>query len=135
MNILAKLRKYREQEQQEQQQEESSEQENEQEPQKDIAQIENEVRERISKFLYDSELIEEMLPLFMRLNEIEGGDKIYELVEAKETELQTVLENESAFEQDTSPDQKDIADNESDDDEKDQNLVLDILSERYNTEI
>lgn len=132
MSLLSKLRKHRND--LPEQPKEAAQDTNEPEQGNDTAAKEEAVRERIKAFLYDDpELIEQMLPVFMRLEEVEGSDAIFELIEAKETQLSNVLDNEDAFKQDTNPDEKNIPeDNNGDaDDDDNTDYVMRILTEKY----
>lgn len=125
MSILKRLQEYRKPKRKQPEQEEQDT-----EDEKDLAQIEEETRQRIKTFLYEDRLVEEILPAFMALNESEHAETFYELIEAKETELNNVLDNPESFEQDSDPDNvEDLPEQEEETDETD--YVCQILEQKY----
>ncbi len=73
-------------------------------------------KEQLSGILYDEELVDEFAPIFAKLSQHEGFDKIVELLETKERQLESHLEtnwtNQESGTEDTTLDQEQEEENE-----------------------
>lgn len=83
------------------------------------------VKAKLKGIVYDESIVEELFPVFMKLQGSEGFDKVLELLETKERQIEAMTGGEW-FKQDTNPDNKQTA--ETDD------IVMsadDILKQKY----
>lgn len=51
------------------------------------------IKEQLSGILYDKELVDEFAPIFAKLSQHEGFDKVVELLETKERQLEAHLDS------------------------------------------
>lgn len=90
--------------------------------------LEEQIKQRLKGIVYDDELVNELTPVFMKLNGVEGFNQVFELLETKERQIETISGGDW-FKQETKPeDKQDLQDNPTDDSE---NLVDSYLSEKY----
>lgn len=87
--------------------------------------LEQQIKQRLKGIVYDDELVNELAPVFMKLNGVEGFNQVFELLETKERQIETISGGDW-FKQETSPEDK--QDSPTDDSE---NLVDSYLSEKY----
>lgn len=77
-------------------------------------QIVKEYKKKLKGILYDDDLVEELAPVFAELHGSEGFDKVIELLETKEKQIEAISEGD--FHEQTT-DQQEQQDQESDEDE------------------
>ena len=78
--------------------------------------LEETVKQKLKGIVYDDELINELLPTFVKLYSVEGFSTVVELLEAKEKQIETISGGDW-FKQETDPqnkDQQEQQENESD---------------------
>ena len=88
--------------------------------------LEETVKQKLKGIVYDDELINELLPTFVKLYSVEGFSTVVELLEAKEKQIETISGGDW-FKQETDPqnkDQQEQQENESD-------PVDDLLKTKY----
>lgn len=69
------------------------------------ADIESQVKGKLKAIVYDDSIVTELLPVFMQLQGAEGFDKVLELLETKERQIEAMSGGEW-FKQETDPDNK-----------------------------
>lgn len=52
--------------------------------------LETQLTERLNKLVYDEELVKELLPVFVKLHTAEGFSKVWEVLEAKEQQIEAI---------------------------------------------
>lgn len=90
-----------------------------------VADVSAQVKAKLKGIVYDESLVEELLPVFMKLQGSEGFDKVLELLETKEKQIEAMTGG-SWFKQESDPDNK--ADTTADE------VVItasDILKQKY----
>jgi len=88
--------------------------------------LEEQIKKRLKGILYDDELVEELAPVFIKLNGVEGFNQVFELLETKEKQIETISGGDW-FKQETNPENKqDVTD-----EDESVNLVDSYLSEKY----
>ena len=88
--------------------------------------LEEQVKQRLKGILYDDELVEELAPVFIKLNGVDGFNQVFELLETKEKQIETISGGDW-FKQETKPEGK----QEEGEEEEDSNLVDTLLTEKY----
>lgn len=88
--------------------------------------LEEQVKQRLKGILYDDALVEELAPVFIKLNGVDGFNQVFELLETKEKQIETISGGDW-FKQETKPEGKQ---DDADEDES-ENLVDSYLSEKY----
>ena len=68
--------------------------------------LEETVKQKLKGIVYDDELINELLPTFVKLYSVEGFSTVVELLEAKEKQIETISGGDW-FKQETDPQNKD----------------------------
>lgn len=90
--------------------------------------LEEQIKQRLKGIVYDEELVNELAPVFMKLQGQEGFNTVFELLETKERQIETISGGDW-FKKETNPETKqDQQDNTADEGE---NLVDSYLSEKY----
>ena len=90
--------------------------------------LEAQIKQRLKGIVYDEELVNELAPVFMKLQGQEGFNQVFELLETKEKQIEAISGGDW-FKKETNPENKqDSQDNPTDDGE---NLVDSYLSEKY----
>ena len=90
--------------------------------------LEAQVKQRLKGIVYDDELVNELAPVFMKLQGQEGFNQVFELLETKERQIETISGGDW-FKQETKPeDKQELQDNPTNESE---NLVDSYLSEKY----
>lgn len=88
------------------------------------------LREELVKYAYSEEIVDKIIPAFQLVYDHNPDltDVLFELLSAKETEIEKLVEHKTKFEEQTDPDakQEDVQD-----DTEQVNLVDKILSEKY----
>ena len=69
------------------------------------ADIESQVKGKLKGIVYDDSIVEELLPVFMKLQSAEGFEKVLELLETKERQIEAMTGGEW-FKQESDPDKK-----------------------------
>ncbi|AXQ66437.1 MAG: hypothetical protein [Caudoviricetes sp.] len=69
--------------------------------------LESQVKEKLKTLVYDDEVVAELLPVFLKLHTTEGFNTVYELLEAKEKQIETISGGDW-FKQETKPEDKSI---------------------------
>lgn len=96
--------------------------------------IEETYKTKLKGILYDDELVEELAPVFASLHDKEGFDKVFQLLETKEKQLEKVVGGEW-YSQSTGNDEKEInTDNENTEEEADEKEVSsaeEILAKQF----
>jgi hypothetical protein len=84
------------------------------------------VKAKLKGIVYDDSIVEELLPVFMKLKSSEGFEKVIELLETKERQIEAMTGGEW-FKQETDPDNK-----EADNGNKDAVITADdILKSKF----
>ena len=83
---------------------------------------------KLQKILYDEELIKEYAPIFAELSQHEGFDKVFEILESKESQLEQLAGGEWTEQQEN----KGSKEQDDDEDGKEKPLTADeILALKY----
>ncbi len=87
---------------------------------------------KLKGLVYDDDLVAELAPVFAALHGTDGFDKVVELLETKETQIQAISGGEW-FEQETGKDEEEFNNDESDKSgEEEENLTAEqILENKY----
>jgi len=88
---------------------------------------EAEIKSKLKGILYDEELVNELTPVFMKLQGVEGFSQVFELLETKERQIEA-MSGGDWFKQETNPDDKSNEEQTTDDSAS---LVDQILSKKY----
>lgn len=88
--------------------------------------LEAEIKSKLKGILYDEELVNELAPVFMKLQGVDGFNQVFELLETKERQIEA-MSGGDWFKQETTPD-KSIEEQSTDDSAS---LVDQILSKKY----
>lgn len=87
---------------------------------------EAEIKAKLKGILYDEELVNELAPVFMKLQGVDGFNQVFELLETKERQIEA-MSGGDWFKQETNPD-KSTEEQTTDDSAS---LVDQILSKKY----
>ena len=90
--------------------------------------LEEQVKQKLKGLVYDDELVNELLPTFVKLYSVDGFSTVVELLEAKEKQLETVSGGDW-FKQESDPSKKKQTDAE--DEEQESDSVDDLLKTKY----
>ena len=90
--------------------------------------LEETVKQKLKGIVYDDELINELLPTFVKLYSVEGFSTVVELLEAKEKQIETISGGDW-FKQETDPDNKE---KDTENLEDDVDPVDELLKQKYN---
>lgn len=88
--------------------------------------LEEQVKKRLKGILYDDALVEELAPVFIKLNGVDGFNQVFELLETKEKQIETISGGDW-FKQETDPQSK----QDDEDEDESVNLVDSYLTEKY----
>lgn len=91
--------------------------------------LELQIKQQLKGLVYDDELVEELAPVFMRLQGIDGFNQVMELLVTKEKQIETISGGDW-FKQESSDAQSE-EEIETKQTEKSANLVDDYLSKKY----
>ena len=91
--------------------------------------LEETVKQKLKGIVYDDELINELLPTFVKLYSVEGFSTVVELLEAKEKQIETISGGDW-FKQETDPQNKD-SQNQQDNQGNESDPVDDLLKTKY----
>ena len=97
--------------------------------------FEAQVKETLKGLVYEDELVDELAPVFMEFYGKEGFDKVVELLETKEQQIEYISGGDW-FKQETDPDHKEEHESDDDDESSDEstlNSVTEILDAKYET--
>lgn len=95
--------------------------------------FEAQVKEKLKGLVYEDELVEELAPVFMNFYGQDGFDKVLELLDTKEQQIEYISGGDW-FKQETNPDdKKETQDDEDDGVDKTLSNVDAILSKKYST--
>jgi len=75
--------------------------------------LEESVKTKLKGLVYDDAVVTELLPVFMKLHATEGFNTVYELLEAKEKQIEAISGGDW-FKQETKPENK-VEDEDTDD--------------------
>lgn len=89
--------------------------------------LEEAVKQRLKGLVYDDAIVEELTPAFMKLQGVEGFDVVMELLETKESQIESISGGDW-FKQESNPEQKHQEEEQT---EESSNLVDSYLSEKY----
>lgn len=92
--------------------------------------LEEQVKQKLKGLVYDDELVNELLPTFVKLYSVDGFSTVVELLEAKEKQLETVSGGDW-FKQESDPSKKKQTDAEHDDKEQESDSVDELLKTKY----
>lgn len=92
--------------------------------------LEEQLKEKLKSLVYDEELVTELLPVFMKLQGVEGFASVMELLESKEKQVEMLTGGEW-FKQESEDKSKTIETNQEQEDEDTENLVDSYLSNKY----
>lgn len=87
---------------------------------------EAEIKAKLKGILYDEELVNELAPVFMKLQGVEGFNQVFELLETKERQIEA-MSGGDWFKQETNPESS-TEEQHTDDSAS---LVDQILSKKY----
>lgn len=87
---------------------------------------EAEIKAKLKGILYDEELVNELAPVFMKLQGVEGFNQVFELLETKERQIEA-MSGGDWFKQETNPESS--TEEQTTDDSA--SLVDQILSKKY----
>lgn len=90
--------------------------------------LEAQIKQRLKGILYDEELVNELAPVFMKLQGVEGFNQVFELLETKERQIETISGGDW-FKKETDPQTKVDEEEQTTDDSA--SLVDQILSKKY----
>ena len=90
--------------------------------------LEEQVKQKLKGLVYDDELVNELLPTFVKLYSVDGFSTVVELLEAKEKQLETVSGGDW-FKQESDPSKKKQTDAE--DEEQESDSVDELLKTKY----
>lgn len=93
------------------------------------SEVEAQVKERLKSIVYDDELVEELTPVFMSLQTVEGFGKVIELLEAKEQQIEAISGGDWFKTESEGTQHNNNEENENED--EGQNLVDLILLDKY----
>lgn len=85
------------------------------------------IKDKLKAVLYDDELVETLAPVFAKLQAQEGFDKVWEVIETKESQIEA-LSKEGFWSQST--DTSNLGGNEEE--ESDVDAVDALINQRYN---
>lgn len=121
MSILDKLRKAKQ----------PKEEQVKDEPKQEGLSLEDhqKLRKQLEGILYSDDLVDEFLPVFEKLHNQEGFNKVLELLEAKETELNLLNQSDEYFKQESDIETKTSETTEETNGNED--YLMSILNERY----
>lgn len=88
--------------------------------------LEAEIKAKLKGILYDEELVNELAPVFMKLQGVDGFNQVFELLETKERQIEA-MSGGDWFKQETTPDKS----TEEQTTEDSASLVDQILSKKY----
>lgn len=91
-------------------------------------QLEELLKQKLKGIVYDDSLVEELLPVFVKLQGQEGFDRVFELLESKEKQIE-VIANGDWFKQEAPKGNKNVNTEAENDDAE--NLVDAILNKKY----
>lgn len=86
--------------------------------------LEAQIKAKLKGIVYDEELVNELTPVFMRLNGVEGFNQVFELLETKERQIEAISGGDW-FKQESD------ASNKQEKEEESSNLVDSILKKQY----
>ena len=89
--------------------------------------LEETVKQKLKGIVYDDELINELLPTFVKLYSVEGFSTVVELLEAKEKQIETISGGDW-FKQETDPQNKD---QQQEQQENESDPVDELLKTKY----
>lgn len=92
--------------------------------------LEETVKQKLKGIVYDDELINELLPTFVKLYSVEGFSTVVELLEAKEKQIETISGGDW-FKQETDPQNKDQNKDQQEQQENESDPVDDLLKTKY----
>lgn len=92
--------------------------------------LEQQIKQRLKGIVYDDELVNELAPVFMKLQGVEGFNQVFELLETKERQIETISGGDW-FKQETKPETKQESQEQPTEDGD--NLVDSYLSQKYST--
>lgn len=82
------------------------------------------IQQKLKSIVYDEALVEELTPVFMRLNGVDGFNTVFELLETKEKQIEAISGGDWFKQESDSSDKKETEDESS-------NLVDEILKKQY----
>lgn len=82
------------------------------------AALETQIKTKLKSLVYDDEVVTELLPVFMKLHTTEGFNTVYELLEAKEKQIEAISGGDW-FKQESDPTKKESGESTDDDDDVD----------------
>lgn len=92
--------------------------------------LETKVKEKLKTLVYDDDVVTELLPVFMKLHATEGFSTIYELLEAKEKQIEAISGGDW-FKQETDPTEKEFGKDENVNEDEDYDPVDEQLKTKY----
>lgn len=90
--------------------------------------LEAQIKQRLKGIVYDEELVNELAPVFMKLQGQEGFNQVFELLETKEKQIEAISGGDW-FKQETNPENKSTEEQHTEQDGA--SLVDEILSQKY----
>lgn len=88
--------------------------------------LESQIKTKLKGLVYDDEVVAELLPVFVKLHTTEGFNTVYELLEAKEKQIEAISGGDW-FKQESNPDTTE----ETKADEDDFDAVDEQLKRKY----
>lgn len=94
-------------------------------------------KEKLKGIVYDDEIVEELAPIFAKLHSQEGFDKVWEVLEGKETQLEALAGGEwNNVDDSDDEDTTDVTPNKANSKEQDKPVLKsaeEMLAEKYAT--
>lgn len=89
------------------------------------------VREKLTRYLYDEELVETLLPTFLALSEQEGFKEVWEVLDSKERQVEAISSGDWFNKESGQTTKKELGLREHEEESENQNLVDSILNKKY----
>jgi hypothetical protein len=90
--------------------------------------LEAQIKQRLKGIVYDEELVNELAPVFMKLQGQDGFNQVFELLETKEKQIEAISGGDW-FKQETNPENTSQEGQQTNEESAD--LVDQILSQKY----
>jgi thioredoxin-like negative regulator of GroEL len=69
---------------------------------KKVTEIDEALKAKLKGLVYDDELVDELAPIFAALSQVEGFNKVFDLLETKERQIEAIAGTDSFSQQTTS---------------------------------
>lgn len=89
------------------------------------------VKEKLKAVVYDDELVEELAPIFAKLQVNEGFDKVWEIVESKEQQINALSKDGYWASQQSKPSAAQDTDEDGDSTDDSEDPVNSLIKQKY----